>query len=573
MGMVRTVSIGCQEFERFITEGYFYIDKTAFLKEWWENADIVTLITRPRRFGKTLTMNMVETFFSIRYTGRGELFEGLSIWKEEAYRKLQGSYPVLFLSFAGMKGAEYHTINHDICDMLTQLFRKHAFLLEGDCLLTAEREEFEAFCRRVPEVSLAEAFKKLTEYLYRYYGKKVIVLLDEYDTPLQEAYINGYWEEIVSVLQRFFHAALKTNPSLERALLTGVTRISKESIFSDLNHLEVVTITSDKYADKFGFTEEEVFRALEEYGLSDKKTEVKSWYDGFTFGTQTDIYNPWSIINYLDKRKVGSYWVNTSSNHLAGTLIQKGNAEVKQEFELLLSDQTITTELEEQIAFHQLTYSRTAIWSLLLASGYLKVVRTEFLEEEGEWQYTLALTNREVKWMFLRMVREWFAPVEGDYNNFIKALLLDDQKAMNQYMNEVALTSFSYFDTGNKPSEKLEPERFYHGFVLGLMVELSGRYVLTSNRESGFGRYDIMLEPRQKQDDAIIIEFKVHDPEEEKTLEETVVSALKQIEEKQYYTALIAKGIAKDHIRSYGFAFEGKKVRIGSKKNDFFRIC
>ena len=349
---------------------------------------------------------------------------------------------------------------------------------------------------------------------------------------------------------------------MERAILTGVTRISKESIFSDLNNLEVVTTTSRKYADKFGFTEQEVFAALKEYGLFHQRQEVKCWYDGFTFGDYTDIYNPWSIINYLDKRELGSYWVNTSSNHLAGKLIQEGSIDVKQEFELLLSDQNITTELEEQIAFYQLPYHKVGIWSLLLASGYLKVVKAEFQSDHSKWMYTLSLTNKEVKGMFLRMIGEWFTMAESQYNNFIKALLLKDVKAMNKYMNEVALVSFSYFDTGKKLSGKLEPERFYHGFVLGLLVELTDRYMLTSNRESGFDRYDVMLEPLNHADDAIIIEFKVYDPEEEQHLQETVQSALAQIREKQYASALIAKGIPEEHIWRYGFAFEGKKVLI-----------
>ena len=235
---------------------------------------------------------------------------------------------------------------------------------------------------------------------------------------------------------------------------------------------------------------------------------------------------------------------------------------MKQEFELLLSDQTITTELEEQIAFYQLPYHKVGIWSLLLASGYLKVVKAEFQSDHSKWMYTLSLTNKEVKGMFLRMIGEWFTMAESQYNNFIKALLLKDVKAMNKYMNEVALVSFSYFDTGKKLSGKLEPERFYHGFVLGLLVELTDRYMLTSNRESGFGRYDVMLEPRNHADDAIIIEFKVYDPEEEQHLQETVQSALAQIREKQYASALIAKGIPEEHIWRYGFAFEGKKVLI-----------
>lgn len=343
--------------------------------------------------------------------------------------------------------------------------------------------------------------------------------------------------------------------------MTGITRISKESIFSDLNNLEVITTTSGKYETAFGFTETEVWDALEEYGLSDRKQEIKAWYDGFTFGEVTDIYNPWSIINYLGKKKLAPYWVNTSSNRLAGNLLRESSKDRKQDFECLLRGDSIRVEIDEQIVCDQLSSKKNALWNLLLASGYLKVIREVFEEEAGEFYYELALTNKEVRIMFRNLIRDWFS--EDDYyNDFIKALLLDDVEAMNTYMNKVTVSTFSYFDTGKKESEK-EPERFYHGFVLGLMVELADRYILTSNRESGFGRYDVMLEPRQKNDDAIILEFKVKN-KKEKELSDTVKAALQQIDKQNYEASLTEKGIPKEHIRKYGFAFQGKKVLIGS---------
>ncbi len=560
--MARTVGLGIQSFDKIIENGYFYVDKTDFIREWWENGAEVTLITRPRRFGKTLNMSMTEQFFSNRYTGRGDLFRGLSIWREEKYRALQGSYPVISLSFADIKETNFPDAKKKICQTLANEFLQRQYLLDGNNLTETEKKIFINKNAQMDNIDAALALKQLSEYLCRHDEKKVIILLDEYDTPMQEAYVHGYWEELAAFMRSLFNSTFKTNPWLERAVMTGITRISKESIFSDLNHLKVVTTTSDEYGSCFGFTEEEVFAAMDEYGLSEKEL-VKSWYDGFIFGQHKEIYNPWSVINYLDTGKIAPYWANTSSNSLAGKLIREGNKNIKISFEKLLNGESFRIPIDEQIVYNQLDDNENAIWSLLLASGYLKAADHDSYDTAAPVppEYELAVTNLEVSLMFRDMVRMWFAKNATDYNDFLKALILGDLDAMNEYMNRVARTTFSCFDTGKNLSHA-EPERFYHGFVLGLMVELSGRYCITSNRESGFGRYDIMMEPLRKEENAIILEFKVFNAKRDKSLEDTVEAALRQIEEKQYAAVLVSRGIAQNRIKKYGFAFRGKEVLI-----------
>ena len=568
--MARTVSIGNQDFEKMIQRNCFYVDKTSFIKEWWENEDEVTLITRPRRFGKTLNMSMLKCFFSNKYADRGELFEGLEIWEDEKYREIQGTYPVIFFSFAKIKQTTYKETIEKIKKIIFDLYQEYAFIGKWDGLTDKEKENFNNISYDMSDVIAQEAIVDLSNYLSRYYGKKVIILLDEYDTPMQEAYVNGYWEELVAFTRSMFNAVFKSNPYLERAIMTGITRVSKESIFSDLNNLVVVTTTSNQYETVFGFTEEEVFNALDEHGISDKKGEVKKWYDGFTFGDKKDIYNPWSIINLLKFKTFKTYWADSSSNGLINSLVKTGSSYIKMMMEMLLKGETIAVPIDEQIVFSELDYSEDAVWSLMLASGYLKVISSDALtgDRTKAVMYNLALTNFEIKLMFENMILRWFSPAKMETNEFIKALINGDIESMNEYMNEVALNTFSSFDSGKHTSDKKAPENFYHGFVLGLMVDQTQNYIIASNRESGYGRYDIMLEPIDKNNEkypGIVIEFKVINQRKENSLEETVAAALKQIEEKNYDAELIKRGVKAENIHHYGFAFKGKEVLIDGR--------
>ena len=564
---MKKIAIGKQSFEDIRKKDCFYIDKTDFIKDWWESTDDVTLITRPRRFGKTLNMDMLKCFFSNQYEGRKELFEGLDIWKDEEYRELQGTYPVIFLSFADIKGNTFEMARQQICIKILDLYEENEYLLEGDILGESEKAFYKSVSMDMSDAIISTSLNKLCVFMYKYYGKKVIIILDEYDTPMQEAYMNGYWDELVALTRSLFNSTFKTNPYLERGIMTGITRVSKESIFSDLNNLVVVTTTSNQYNTAFGFTEEEVFTALEEQEISDEKEKVKEWYDGFTFGNKKDIYNPWSIINYLKFKKYETYWADSSSNGLVNELIRTGSAEIKNTMETLMAGGIVEKNIDEQIVFEQLKTNKDAVWSLLLASGYLRI---EEFRTEGRLNkkiYSLKLTNYEVEQMFGTMIERWFGGADVPYNEFINAMLSGDIESMNEYMNRVTRGVISYFDTGKTPSDE-ESERFYHGLVLGLMVDQVDNYILSSNRESGFGRYDIMLEPIDKNNEkypGIVIEFKVFNQKKEDTLEETVENALRQIKEKDYDAELIKRGVKEENIYHYGFAFKGKEVLIDGR--------
>ena len=576
--MNQVISIGKQDFSSLRENNCFYIDKSDLIREWWDSQDEITLITRPRRFGKTLNMSMLNYFFSNLYTDKKALFEDLSIWKEEKYRNLQGIYPVIFISFASVKGNTYQDTRDGVIMAINEAYSEHRYLLEWKGLTEGERkcfEELDNYAKNpgikepVANDTICNAVKNLSNCLYRYYKKKILIFLDEYDTPMQESYLYEYWEEFIAFIRNFFNATFKTNLYLERAMMTGITRVSKESVFSDLNNLNVVTTTSREYETCFGFTEQEVFYALETMGMSEEKQLVKSWYDGFVFGSRKDIYNPWSITNYLDKKQLRPYWADTSSNGLINRLIRRSSPEIKELMEELLQGREIVVNFDEQIVFEQLEQDENAIWSLMLASGYLKATEVEYRGILRDPWYHLMITNLETTAMFSNLFKGWFYQSRSNYNQFVKALLNSDLDAMNYYMNQISMATFSYFDMSGKEDGSGAPERFYHGFVLGLIADQTDQYEICSNRESGFGRYDVMMIPRKpgnRRGPAIIMEFKVHNSKKEETLEETVDHALDQIEAMNYDAQLFARGFERKEIRHYGFAFEGKKVLIGMRE-------
>lgn len=554
--MARVIAIGEQNFRTIRENNYFYVDKTEFIADWWlKTGATATLITRPRRFGKTLMMDTVREFFTAEDRDQERLFSGLDVWENETMRRTAGTIPVISLTWSGIKGQNYWVVRKDILRTIAEAYRHFDFVAESekvDPVLRSRLKNFSSQSR--DESDDPAALRDLCIALHQYYGVKPIILLDEYDTPLQEAWLAGYWDDLVEFMKKLMNFTFKSNTSLARGIITGVTRISKESIFSDLNNPMVVTTTSDVFQTSFGFTEAEVFAALDEYGISDRE-KVKAWYDGFTFGSVTDIYNPWSITSFLEAKKFATYWANTSDNALVNELIRRGNRLIKTDMEELLSGRTIRTPIREEISFRDLDATAVSIWSLLLVTGYLRVVG---YDEESD-TYELCLTNLEVKRTMEAMIRLWFdAAGNTNYLDFVNAMQAGDTEAMNVTLNALTAEVFSYFDTDGR-----EPERFYHGFVLGLLVTQKNRWRVKSNRESGYGRYDVMLIPVDSaKDDAFVLEFKVRRTASEKTLAESAQAALQQIEAKHYDAELLADGIAKERIRKFGIAFDGKTALV-----------
>ena len=565
--MARTISIGAQGYEGLRTRDNFYVDKTGFVRDWWRAGDAVTLICRPRRFGKTLNLDTVRCFLSTEFAGRGEeLFGGLEVWDDPGMRALQGTVPVVALSFAGVKEQGLGAALASIKRVIRLAVDSHGYLRESPALSDGDRAFLARVADDMPADVATSALNQLCSMLRKHWGVAPVVLLDEYDTPMQEAWVGGYWDELVSFQRALFNATFKTNPALGRALITGVTRVSRESIFSDLNNLEVVTSSATKYQTAFGFTQAEVDASLEEYGLAQERDDVASWYDGFSFGGVAHVYNPWSVTKFLDSGGYyDTYWANTSSNSLVSSVVRRGEDSLKEDFEALLDGNTVRATFSEQVTFSELDGRPEAVWALLLAAGYVKAIGPTPKVIAGTAR-ELALTNHEVRLTFDGMVRRWFDAAGSSYDGFVRALLSGDAEAMTDYLSDVVAACASSFDSAVRPSERAQPERFYHGLVLGLLVELRGRYSVESNRESGYGRYDVALVPTdgaEGSDPAVVMEFKVFDPRREASLEDTVARARAQIEGKAYAAGLVERGIAPGRIRAYGIAFRGKECLVG----------
>ena len=592
---MRTVGLGIQDFEQIRKNNQFYVDKTDFIRTWYKKNDSITLITRPRRFGKTLTINMMNCFFSLDYAGRQDLFENLAISQEEEMMKLQGTIPTIKVSFAGIKADSFREFLMELSGRISRLMRNYRFLAEDDALSAEEKQVFEDLSRVVPDVpdsqlqrkdyerfiyQLTHSIQYLSGWLYRIHRKKVYVLMDEYDTPIQSAYLSHYYPEAMKVMRALFSESFKENEYLDRALITGITRIAKESMFSDMNNLVSYSVLSGGYDSYFGFTRDEMNAILSEYDLLDQLDLVKDWYDGYTIGQEKEIYNPWSVINYLSRRPdpPKAYWAQSGGFGLADHLIRHGDPELHEKLQELVTEGRICTELSEDLIFPDLDNDDRAVWSLLVAAGYLKPLKTadpassrDFFDElfinSGLAPTQITVTNRDANISFLEMSRRWFQ--NGSVNHmhrFSEALLNDDVNEMNRQMQQIVLMAVSSFDSGVKPSKgEIQPENYFHGLTTGLLFDLYGRFSLTSNRESGFGRYDICLEPLDKRNykTPYILELKIFSEKEgDKDLLDTARRALRQISDKRYDYDLLAKGYLPEEIHRYGMGFRGKEVMI-----------
>ena len=558
---MKRIPLGISDFKMLIEEDYLFVDKSQLIKEFWESNGQTILVPRPRRFGKTLNMSMIKYFFENSGKDNKYLFKGLNIEKHKEIMELQGKYPVIYLSFKDEKHSSFEGFIQGIKELISSLYIEHRACLNNNELLDIEKNYYnDVLNQKSSLISLGNSLKNLSKNIYNYYGEKVIILIDEYDVPIQAAYINNYYNEAIEFMRNLLSGAFKDNNALQKGMITGILRVARESIFSGLNNLKVETILGYNLSDKFGFTESEIEKLALQYNIKEEVTNIKEWYNGYFFG-DTTIYNPWSILNYISNPKSGlkPYWVNSSSNDLVKVILSKSTADVKSDLEELICGNSITKIIDENIVMGDIEKSSNNLWSFLLFTGYLKA--KEAYRKEEDIFYNLSIPNREVRSLYKNIIENWFLDTitKNNYDIMINSLISGDIKIFGKLLKQFVLKSISYFDVGGYEGEKV-----YHAFVLGMLISLNDSHEVLSNRESGYGRYDVMIIPKDISKLGIVIEFKKLDPDDEETLEETAEVALKQIKDKKYVVTLENRGIKS--IKEIAIVFKGKEIYIKEGK-------
>ena len=549
------IGIGISDFKSLRLRKNYFIDKSLYIKDIIDNQSGVILITRPRRFGKTLNMSMLRYYFDIKGKDNKELFKDLKIMKEdEYYTSKLGYYPVIYVTLKDLTGISFEEMLLQLKTELVEVFIDNVDLLNSTKLLDVEKEMFSTVLNlKANKIELQGALKLLSKLLYKEYGRPVILLVDEYDVPLQSAYVKGYYDEAIEFLKGFYNVTFKDNQYLEKTVLTGVSRIAKESLFSGMNNFKVFTIMDNEFADDFGITTEEMKKVISDFNVEEDEEKIKKWYDGYKIGNVEGIYNPWSILNYLTDKQLKPYWVNTSSNDLIKMTFRKSNS-LKEKMIKLLNDEPVEVTIELETIIVGIENREENIWGLMLQTGYLKVEEVVSLEER---RYKVKLPNNEIKDLFRSIIRDWFSnKVEGnDLRSILEDLITLRLEDFERKFKKLVVEMFSFFDVGENTAEN-----FYHAFVLGMLVGLKDKYFVKSNRESGYGRYDIMLEPKDKNGNSFIMEFKIAEDMEEESLEKLIEEAKKQIEEKKYEQELKERGFK--NTTKMIFAFKGKEVKM-----------
>jgi len=552
---MQSIGIGESDFKAFRLKDYYFIDKSLFIKNIIDNSSKVTLITRPRRFGKTLNMSMLKYYFDCTKKDSKALFEGLKIMEQdEKYTSKLGAYPCIYMTLKDVRGENYQEMMLAFRTELANVYMEHAKLLKSEKLFEGEKEIFNTIANfKADKIQMQSGLKLLSRMLQREYDKPVMLFVDEYDVPLQNAYVQDFYKEAIEFFRTFYGMTFKDNQYLEKTVLTGVSRVAKESIFSGANNFDVYTVLNSEFSEDFGITSKEIDKVLTDFGVEENKEEIKQWYDGYAIGKTEGIYNPWSILQYLKNKELMPYWVNTSSNDLI-KLILKNSTTAKEKIERLLKDEAIEVTVDQETVIVGIEGREDNIWGLLVGTGYLKVVETVNVSES---LYKVKIVNNEIKELFRGIVREWFKDkvIGNDLNTILKDLVTLNLSEFEKKFRILVVQMFSYMDVGENTAEN-----FYHAFALGMLVGVKDTYYINSNRESGMGRYDIMLEPKDKNGNAFIMEFKVLEDLEENTIDETIANAKRQIEEKQYEVSLRVRGFA--NITKMVFAFRGKEVKM-----------